>query len=591
MYIKLLCSVFVASIACHNVLAADVPPPETAAKISTCDRQCLENTIENYLQALAAQDLSRIKVTDDAVFSENNQVLELGDGSWKTMTGAGSYRHYFADPKTSQVAVISTMRENGLGVIYDLRLRQEGDRISEIESMVIRSPGSAARYEEMGIPPPNFRDIIPADQRNTRAELLAIPYQYLKGMENNDPNGDYSFFDKDCNRYEHALRTTNNKPQAVGHTINTTFSTMTCEAQFSGGGLAFVTRIRDERYHTSMVVDEEKQAVFGFVFLDHNGTVRSITRGDGSISTIPSYFSTPRSLKVGEAWRVRDNKLLVIEMTLTEIPYGERTQFGLNDTDNVWLISKNLNPNHQRIASDCDRECLNSVTKSFLQALVTHDYSNLALSPGIRYLENGQVLAVGDGLWGTATAINGYQVYLSNPESGTAGFFGTITETDVPGLLSARLQIRNGLIQDIYVTVMRHEYTGERGGTLSLFYPQLDNTFNPEKFNEMEAVLNEAGNSIPGDLISQAAALDSHGRASEILVADAAYGLVLLQSIRDIPNASSEQRDPRSSGSYSVLTTSLYKFDGKELLLTKSVSKPVPYKMPLDSFIPPSATR
>lgn len=573
MYIKLLgLGFFVVLTACQEVQAVER---------SSCDRACLENIIENYLQALAVQDVSRIKVTDDVVFSENNQVLELGDGSWQTMTGTGSYRHYFADPQTGQAAVISTMRENGRGVIYDLRLKLEGDRISEIESMVIRSPGSATRYEEMGEPPPNFRHIIPKDQRNTREELLAIPRKYLHGMENNDPNGDYSFFDRDCNRYEHALRTTNNKPQHVGHTTNTTFSTMTCEAQFSRGGLAFVTRIRDERYHTSMVVDEEKQAVFGFVFLDHNGTVRSITMADGSVSTIPSYFSTPRSLKVGEAWRIRNNKLFEIEMTLTEIPYGEQPQFGLHVSGNDWLVSRNINPGNIRISSDCDRQCLNAVTKTFLIALVNHDYSDLPLGPGIRYRENGQDLALGDGLWGTATEINDYRVYLSDPGSGAAGFFGTITETDIPGLLSASLLIEDGLIQDINVTVMRHEYTGERGGTLSLFYPQLDNMFEPDEFSAVETVISQAGNTNTHDLISRTAALDSNSRDSKILVADDANGLVLQQSIRDITNASAGRRDPYSSGSYSILTSTLYKFNGVELILKKSVSRPVPYKMPL----------
>jgi len=573
--------IFVVLIGCKDGQAADVSAADTLVKIANCDRTCLEGHIENYLQALAARDAARIKVTDDVVFSENNQSLKLGDGSWRTMTGTGTYRHYFADPRSSQVAVISTMRENGQGVIYDLRLRLKDGRISEIESMVIRSPAGAAQYEKMGSPPPNFRQIIPADQRNTREQLLAIPHKYLKGMENNDPNGDYSFFDQDCNRYEHAVKTTNSEPKHVGHTTNTTFSTMTCAAQFSGGGLAFVTRIRDERYHTTMVVDEEKQSLFGFVFLDHNGTVRSITRKDGTAYTIPAYFSTPRGLNVGEAWRVRNNKLLEIEMTLTEVPYGMRPQFGLHDTGNDWLVSRNIDPGAARIASMCDRDCLQHVTEDVLKAMVTHDYSKLPLSPDIRYRENGVELALGDGLWGTATRINDYRVYLGNPESGEAGFFGTITETDVPGLLSARLQLRDGRIQDINVTVMRYEYTGPRGGTLSLFYPQLDSMFNPDKFHETEAELNQSGNSRLDDLIARAAALALNSRDSKVLVADAAHGLVLQQSISDITNAVTRQRDPRSSGSYSVLTTTLYKFNAENLLLTKSVSKPVPYKMPL----------
>lgn len=565
---------------CQNDQSADVSPSSLSTNTS-CERECLEAHIENYLQALAAQNISLISVTDDLVFSENNQLLELGDGSWQTMTGTGSYRHYFADPQTNQVAVISTMRENGEGIIYDLRLKLEGDQISEIESMVIRTPSGAALYEELGTPPENFLQSIPEEQRNTREELLAIPYQYLKGMENNIPNRGYPFFDIDCNRIEHALKTTNSEPINVGHTTSTVFSTMTCEEQFNTGGLGFVTRIRDERYNETMVVDEERQSIFGFVFLDHNGTIRSITKGDGVAYTIPAYFSTPRSLMVGEAWRVRDHKLLEIEMTLTEALYGMRPQFGLNEANSDWLISNNVNTSDIRIDSDCDQRCLNTVTNSFVNALITHDYSNLPLSPNVIYHENGQKLAIGDGLWGTATERNDYQIFLSNPESGETGFFGSITETDISSLLSARLQISEGLIQNIDVTVMRHEFTGERGGNLSLFEPQLDSMYNPENFEEIEHTLNQPGNSSLVSLISQANAAVSDSRSNAILVADAANGLVLQLSINDVTNASSEQRDPLLSGSFSVLTTTLYKFSGDELILTKSVSRPMPYKMPL----------
>jgi len=258
-----------------------------------------------------------------------------------------------------------------------------------------------------------------------------------------------------------------------------------------------------------------------------------------------------------------------------------RPQFRLNETGNDWLVSKNVNIGNARIDTDCDRQCLNSVTDSFLAALVSHDYSHLPLSRSIHYHENGVELALGDGLWGTATKVNDYRVYLSNPDSGETGFFGTITETDVPGLLSARLKIKDGLIQDIDVTVMRHEYTGDRGGTLSLFYPRIESMFELEQFDALEPELSQEGSASPGDLNSQVSLFTSDSRESVVLATDPAKGLVLQRSISDITNASSQLRDPHSSGSYSVLTCTLYKFQGKKLLLKKSVSKPVPYKMPL----------
>ena len=68
-----------------------------------CDRACLVGFIDQYLDALVAQDPKRLPVTPDVKFTENGQRLTLGDGFWNSVTGKGTYRVDVADPAAGQV--------------------------------------------------------------------------------------------------------------------------------------------------------------------------------------------------------------------------------------------------------------------------------------------------------------------------------------------------------------------------------------------------------------------------------------------------------------------------------------------------------
>src|SRR5260221_12142241 len=78
-----------------------------------CNRACLENLVDQYLAAVVAHDPKRLPLSKDAKYAENSQVLDLGDGFWKTAEGRGKYTHIWPDPEVGQVAYIGTMREAG----------------------------------------------------------------------------------------------------------------------------------------------------------------------------------------------------------------------------------------------------------------------------------------------------------------------------------------------------------------------------------------------------------------------------------------------------------------------------------------------
>ncbi len=285
------------------------------AQGGACDRACLEGMVSTYLTALAAHSPGKLPVTPGVKYVENDQPLPLGTGEWQIAGAPGKYRHVFADPGAGEVGAITTITEHGVGAIYVVRLKVEKNRISEIETQISRDAAGASRYEKLGQPEAVWLEAVPAAQRIPRAALIAQANKYYTGMERNDPKGDYSFFDKDCNRLEDALQTTNVKTGAAyGHTNDTDFASHTSEAQFQTGFLGFVTKIRERHYP---VVDEERQAVLAITTFDHNGTVRTLPSVNGKSSPIPAYFDVPRTLHASEAFRLRGEKLYRIEMTLT----------------------------------------------------------------------------------------------------------------------------------------------------------------------------------------------------------------------------------------------------------------------------------
>lgn len=473
------------------------------AQGGACDRACLEGMVSTYLTALAAHSPGKLPVTPGVKYVENDQPLPLGTGEWQIAGAPGKYRHVFADPGAGEVGAITTITEHGVGAIYVVRLKVEKNRISEIETQISRDAAGASRYEKLGQPEAVWLEAVPAAQRIPRAALIAQANKYYTGMERNDPKGDYSFFDKDCNRLEDALQTTNVKTGAAyGHSNDTDFASLTCEAQFQTGFLGFVTKIRERHYP---VVDEERQAVLAITTFDHNGTVRTLPSVNGKSSPIPAYFDVPRTLHASEAFRLRGEKLYRIEMTLTEVPYGMSSPFHSGAPVNLsGAGASRTSPN------PCNRACLENLVQQVLNAMLAHDASSLPLAKGVRYSENGQFLAIGDGLWGTASKITmpgagPYAAAFADPSSGTAAYWGVTDEHGTPGVLALRIRTGGGKISEIEAIDVREESQGPRGGTVTLMRPPLPVEFKPASLGSLDPLFlrQEAGaTTIPPTLIS-----------------------------------------------------------------------------------------
>src|SRR5262245_30504629 len=182
-----------------------------------CNRACLENLVDQYLTALVAHDPKQLPLSKDVMYTENDQVIEIGEGSWKTVESRGNYTHIFADPEFGQVAYMGTMREAGAPLLMSMRLRIELGRITEVETVLFRpgggGPNNIAEMDKPFKPEEMWFKSIPPAQRMSRQELIAVADGYFTGLQKNDGkgiNGTGTYpFTNDCHRIENGSPTTN----------------------------------------------------------------------------------------------------------------------------------------------------------------------------------------------------------------------------------------------------------------------------------------------------------------------------------------------------------------------------------------------
>ncbi|MEO6041028.1 MAG: hypothetical protein ABIP41_03940, partial [Croceibacterium sp.] len=193
-----------------------------------CQRACLEGLVNRYLAAMAAHKLDPALFAAGARFTENGVELPLGtEGLWATASGVGHYKFYIPDTETQQVAFLGTVIEQASAsatgpqrapeaVGLALRLRIVGGKIAEVEQIAARPDrplgaaaavpagpfgATGAAVEKMGAPDPLFLQAVPAAQRMSRADLIAVGNAYFEAVERNTGKDYYPFTD-DCLRHE-----------------------------------------------------------------------------------------------------------------------------------------------------------------------------------------------------------------------------------------------------------------------------------------------------------------------------------------------------------------------------------------------------
>ncbi|MET0387329.1 MAG: hypothetical protein ABW321_15280 [Polyangiales bacterium] len=257
--------------------AGAAAPGAGAPAAGACDRACLLGFMQGYIDALLANDASKLVVSPTLRYTENGEESKLGETVWQTaMTLVPEARLDFADPQEGQVASQFVFEEGASSpVIYQVRLKVADQQITEIETMAVRRQGAANGFFNVAnmTPQPVFLEAVDPAKRATREELSAITDLYLDYLEGSKDAGEVPF-DEGCKRYE------NGQVTASGL------------SSFNAQSWGFdVTR-------RVLVIDEEAGITWGMF----------------------PFFQTAETLVVGEAFKIFDGKIMMIQAVMANQP-------------------------------------------------------------------------------------------------------------------------------------------------------------------------------------------------------------------------------------------------------------------------------
>jgi len=108
-----------------------------------------------------------------------------------------------------------------------------------------------------------------------------------------------------------------------------------------------------------------------------------------------------------------------------------------------------------------DRAALYAALDAYVAALKARDPDAVNWAPRVRNTENNVALTVGDGLWGTVSALGGYDLRFADPQTGQVALFSLVDETVEQSAITIRLGLdASGAVAEVETLVVRQSDSG-----------------------------------------------------------------------------------------------------------------------------------
>jgi hypothetical protein len=289
------------------VVALNCAQPMEALAASSCDKTCLENIGDQYRAAYVKHDPSLAPIARQVRFTENNVEMKFPDASWDTVTEEVGPALTLSDPQTGNVGIYTAIMQNDTPGFLAIRLKIVRGRITEIEHMLSTKRNLSGPPTPIGEVrefrhDPDLAQPVPAEQRISRAELIAHADGYFSTLQHNTGEIRGTRFSPDATRYENGMK----------------FAEI--EKGFRLGRYRFNERVRDRDF---FLVDEERGIVMSRAFIDHKGVLDKYAYTDGTETR--SIFREPHSWALLEMFKIKNDMIVGVEATFIGAPYYMRS--------------------------------------------------------------------------------------------------------------------------------------------------------------------------------------------------------------------------------------------------------------------------
>ena len=281
-------------------------PYNSEAPGKDCDAACLTGLAQQYVDALAKQDGSKLPWADRVRYAENGVTMMVGDGVWAAATAHGAAPLIIADPKAGKAIWLGSVDEHGQPGFFAMELTARGDRIASVQAHIRRKEGRPPFGDPVAFKhDPAFSALLAKGKETPRASMFGLVQAYLDAQAG---KGKAPVFAKGCVLIENGVAMTGNLPAAKGETGD-------CATSFSRGLFGEFEGVR----RRVAAYDEARGLVVVTGVRDLPAAKTEFAATDGK--TYKGEAEYPRSFGFTSVFKIEGNAIARVETIATELPY------------------------------------------------------------------------------------------------------------------------------------------------------------------------------------------------------------------------------------------------------------------------------
>jgi hypothetical protein len=173
-----------------------------------CTRESLKAITDNFFTALEAHKPSGLPLASGVKYTENGAIVAVGKGAWET-AGKTTFKRGLIDTQKCGTHTQAIIEENGVQMLYGVRLKIDKENISEIEAIVVRGKEVLDVKAILDTKNQDWEVILPPEQRSSRLTMMAAADDYFElFVKEKQPKVSALPYANFCDRWENGAQTT-----------------------------------------------------------------------------------------------------------------------------------------------------------------------------------------------------------------------------------------------------------------------------------------------------------------------------------------------------------------------------------------------